>query len=66
MDDQTVNLMVSQAPNFVGFLIMSLFMWRIIDRLLKSIEMLIVDCIEDNAYNDNAIDGNIRPDDDIA
>ena len=48
MPDNMLDTMIVQAPNFVGFIILSLVMWRIISRQLDMIETFMVDCLDDD------------------
>lgn len=43
-----ITLMISQAPNFVGFILLSYFLWRTNNRQLDMIEKLVIDCLEED------------------
>ena len=41
-----ISVIVTGMPNFIGFLVLSYLMWRIISRQLDILERLVDDCLD--------------------
>lgn len=50
MEIQVIDIisgMITGAPNFIGFIVLAVVMWKINSRQSDIIEMLVNDCLED-------------------
>ena len=48
MTDEFVQTLVMQAPNFIGFMLLTYLMWKVISQQNEMIKALVLDCLNDD------------------